>query len=283
MTNPPAVSLVMCTYGRIDCILRLINSLEAQTCADFEFIIVDQNPPGYLSEIIARASEKLHVHYLRSTPGLSRARNVGIKHCRGSIIGFPDDDCWYPYNLIARIISLFQNYVDLGIITGRTLDATGNESNSRFLSSSQPVTRANIWYSGNSNCIFVRTSVATLIGGFNETLGVGSGTPFGSGEETDFVLRALEKGVKIAFFHDLFTHHPQVDTILDASTMKRVISYSCGFGRVLQLNNYSIYHVLFRSARNFFGIILGLLKCDLRFAKFKWTLMINTLKGYFYP
>src|SRR5271156_3083099 len=92
----PAVSLVMCTYGRTDCIIRLVCSLETQTSSDFELIIVDQNPPGALDAIIARASQKLQVRYVRSEPGLSRARNVGIKHHRGAIVAFPDDDCWYP-------------------------------------------------------------------------------------------------------------------------------------------------------------------------------------------
>ena len=38
-------------------------------------------------------------------------------------------------------------------------------------------------------------------------LGVGSGTPMGSGEETDYLLRALEQGFRIRFEPDLVVFH----------------------------------------------------------------------------
>ena len=283
MTSP-RVSLVMCTYGRTDCIYRLIESkLEAQTQGDFELIIVDQNLPGALDAIVAKAREKLSVQYLRSAPGLSRARNVGLKHCRGAIVAFPDDDCWYPPNLIEQVTALFGARPDTAIITyviPSTFDADGQESNGKFLPASQDVNRSNVWYCGNSNGIFVRHDVIRQIGGFNETLGVGSGTRFGAGEETDFLLRALAANAKITYLHELHTHHPQVNTVLDAQALKRARLYAQGFGRTLKLNQYPWYYALYRAARSLVAALLSALRGDMLAAKFKWIWVRGTLAGY---
>jgi glycosyltransferase involved in cell wall biosynthesis len=272
----------MCTYGRTECINRLISSLETQSCHDFELIIVDQNPPGTLDAIVTRASQAMSVRYLRSDPGLSRARNVGIRYHRGTIVAFPDDDCWYPDNLIEHIISVFKSYPNLGIVTCRTVDASGKESNGKFLPSSCSVTRSNVWRAGNSNGVFARSAVVAATGGFDETLGVGAGTPFGAGEESDFLLRALAKGINIAFFHDFFTHHPQVNTRMDAACMKRTVLYSQGFGRTLRLNHYPWYYAVFRALRSAAAACLGLLRMDFMFARFKWIWACGTLKGFYW-
>ena len=44
---------------------------------------------------------------------------------------------------------------------------------------------------------------------FDERLGVGSGTRFGSGEETDFVLNLIGQGAKIVYDGSKCVYHPQ--------------------------------------------------------------------------
>jgi hypothetical protein len=41
-------SLITCTLGRKDKLLRLLHSLLRQECGQFELILVDQNAPGFL-------------------------------------------------------------------------------------------------------------------------------------------------------------------------------------------------------------------------------------------
>jgi GT2 family glycosyltransferase len=47
------LSVVIPTYGRVAPLARLLASIAAQTVAPDEVIVVDQNAPGFLDEIIA--------------------------------------------------------------------------------------------------------------------------------------------------------------------------------------------------------------------------------------
>src|SRR5262249_37052881 len=90
------MSLVLCTLGRRPAQLeRLLDSLESQPFRSFEIILVDQNPQANLDQIVRSRAARLTLRHVRSDRGLSLARNVGLRHATGDIIGFPDDDCWY--------------------------------------------------------------------------------------------------------------------------------------------------------------------------------------------
>jgi glycosyltransferase involved in cell wall biosynthesis len=276
----PIISLVMCTIGRTDPLLRLIKSLVEQTCTAFELVIVDQNPEGYLDPLVACARESLSVQCARSEPGLSRARNVGLELCRGDIVAFPDDDCWYPPDLIWQLLELFRSNAHLGIVTGRTTDTDGRDSNGKFVRSSCKVTRSNVWFCGTSNSVFVRRELALKLKGFNEALGVGSGTAFGSGEETDFLLRAFASGAQIFFFRDLLVHHDQTGTELNDVAFRRAASYARGFGRVLRLNRYSSGYMAYRVARNVVAAVVACLTMNAAQARLKWVWARGTVVGY---
>ncbi|MCB1543045.1 MAG: glycosyltransferase family 2 protein, partial [Rhodoblastus sp.] len=106
-TAAPRLSLLCCTVGRTDKLDRLLASLARQTFRDFELVVVDQNEPGALDPVLAPYLERLDIRHVRSERGLSRARNVGLSHCRAKIVAFPDDDCWYPDALAEQIVALF--------------------------------------------------------------------------------------------------------------------------------------------------------------------------------
>ncbi|HEY3729886.1 MAG TPA: glycosyltransferase, partial [Steroidobacteraceae bacterium] len=274
------LSLILCTLGRTTPLERLLVSLQAQLDSGFELVIVDQNPPGYLADFVARAGAALRVQYLRSVPGLSRARNVGIRASRGELLAFPDDDCWYEPDTVASIRRRFTQYPEFAIVTGRTTDARGRDSNGKFSGQSAAITRQNVWYCGTSNSVFVRRALALKLGGFDETLGVGAGTPFGAGEETDFLLRALSSGERGFFFHDLLVHHDQADVRINQDTLRRAASYARGFGRVLRLHRYSRAYLAMRLVRNCAAAMVALLGINLPFARLKLVWARYTLAGY---
>ena len=45
----------------------------------------------------------LRLELVESARGLSRARNAGLRMIAGDIVSFPDDDCWYPPDLLQRV------------------------------------------------------------------------------------------------------------------------------------------------------------------------------------
>ena len=50
--------------------------------------------------------------------------------------------------------------------------------------------------------IFLRRRVVERVGEFDETLGVGAGTPYGSCEESDYLIRAVKSWVLVAVLSD---------------------------------------------------------------------------------
>lgn len=279
---PPRLSLLCCTVGRTEKLGRLLDSLVRQTFRDFELIVVDQNAPGVLDPVLAPYAGRLRIDHIRSERGLSRARNVGLARCRAEIVAFPDDDCWYPDDLAGRIVALFDGAPETGVFTGRTVDATGADSLGLFLAADAEVTKSSVWMIGNSNSLFIRTALARAIGGFDETLGVGAPTPFKSGEETDFLLRALATGARGFYRRDLLVHHDQAP-VGGAGGVARAQDYARGFGRVLRLHDYSAGYVAMRVARSSARAALALATGDLATARYKALWALGTLKGFIAP
>ena len=269
-----------CTLGRTDTLTRLLDSLAAQTERRFELIVVDQNPPGVLEPLLAGYADRVSLRRLRSAPGLSRARNVGLAACRAPLVAFPDDDCWWPPDLAARLVALFESHPHIDLITGRTQDAAGADSLGLFLAADAPIARANVWRIGNSNGLFVRTALARRISGFDERLGVGAPTPFKSGEETDFVLRALAHGARGLYRRDLIVHHDQAPQS-GADGLERAQGYARGFGRVLRLHGFGAADVALRVARPAARAALAALGGDGATARYKARWARGVMQGFF--
>lgn len=278
----PSFSLLCATVGRTDKLGRMLDALAGQTSRDFELVVVDQNPPGVLDPVLAPYRDRIAIVHLRSPRGLSRARNVGLKSCRGRFIGFPDDDCWYPADLVARLIALFDADPGTDVLTGRTTDAQGVDSLGLFLESDAPISRANIWLVGNSNSLFLRRAASERAGGFDETLGVGAESPFKSGEETDFLLRVLAAGARGSYRRDIVVHHDQAP-VAGGAGIARAQDYARGFGRVLRLHDFGTPYAVMRVARSSARALLSAATGDMATARYKALWALGTFKGFFAP
>lgn len=276
----PTVSLIIATVAETPHLPRLARSLAAQTSADFEVIVVNQGAPSALDAFQSIVSERVKLRVVNAERGLSRARNIGLAQAQGEIVAFPDDDAWYPETLIEDVVFHFQSDRDLGLLTCATRDEHNQLSNGTFLSERAKIVAENVWKAGNSNGIFVRTVLAKAVGGFDETLGVGANTPFGSGEETDFLLRLLGAGCKGQFDPNLTVHHDQVDLVADRKTIERARLYSAGYGRVLRLHNYSLSFALYRAARSIAAAILAGLRGRAGEARRRLVWASGILRGY---
>lgn len=279
---PPRLSLLCCTVGRTEKLGRLLDSLTRQTFRDFELVVVDQNEPGVLDPVLAPFSDRLDVHHVRSERGLSRARNVGLAHCRAPLVAFPDDDCWYPAALAEKVVAFFDGNPQASVFTGRTVDAADADSLGLFLGADAEITKSNVWLSGNSNSLFIRTDIARKIRGFDESLGVGAASAFKSGEETDFLLRALASGARGFYRRDLVVHHDQAP-VGGAGGVSRAQDYARGFGRVLRLHDYGAAYAGMRVARSSARALLALATGDMATARYKALWAFGTFRGFIAP
>jgi GT2 family glycosyltransferase len=255
--DPVTFSLILATVGRTREVERLLDSLAAQTYRSVEVLVVDQNPDDRLDPVLRRFRGAVVVRHLRAPRGLSRARNVGLRHAEGEVLAFPDDDCWYPPDLLERVAGILHAHPDWDGVTGRAIDPHGRPSSSRWDPRGGRLTRMNVWGRAISFSLFIRRRVVAQVGQFDETLGTGSSGPWGSGEETDFLLRALRHGFAIYYLPDISVYHPS-----PRRDPCQALAYGMGMGRVLRVHRYPVWFVVYQVARPFFGAILAAAQGD---------------------
>src|SRR5690349_10889036 len=114
------ISLLLATVGRTAELENFLLHLDAQTYRCFELIVIDQNPDDRLVAILSEYGQRFPIRHCRSGRGLSRARNVGLPAATGDVIAFPDDDCWYPPDLLQQVAAIFSENPAVDGITGRS-------------------------------------------------------------------------------------------------------------------------------------------------------------------
>ena len=187
--------LVVATVGRTAELQRFLASLDAQTHRDSRVLVVDQNDDDRIVPLLGEG-----VVRLRSAAGLSRARNVALAELAADVVAFPDDDCVYPPDLLERVAARIE-HVD-GVV--------GREP--WWTTPAVTLTRDNLWNRAISFTIFLRRAVVERVGPFDERLGL----PSSSGEEIDYLIRALDTGARIDYDPGLIVEHPRKDLDLAA-------------------------------------------------------------------
>ena len=275
-------SLVLSTVDRTDEVKQFLSFLDSQTHRQFEVIVVDQNKDGRLLPVLEPYEKKFSIVRCTSEPGLSRARNVGLKYVAGDIVAFPDDDCRYPPELLERVATFLGNHPDVGGVTGRILTSNpGQVGTARFDKKAGLLTQANIWHRANSIGIFLRRKVAEKIGGFDEALGVGAGTLWGGGEDIDFPLRAVKSGFKIYYMPDLYVFHPSPPEHDYSRLADRAYGYGAGIGRVWRKHNYPLWLVAYYLLRPLGGACLSFITGDKDKACYYIAAFRGRFKGWF--
>lgn len=271
------VSLVTGSLLRQTQLSRMIRSLESQRHQDVELIVVEQS--SVLGAIaVMKTYPSVDSTVLESECGLSRARNIGLARVTGDIVGFPDDDCWYQPGTLARVVHRFMADPELGLLCARVMTSEGPML--RYPSGETTVDRSNVWRTAVSPGIFVRRSLAERIGLFDEHLGVGAGTNAGSGEETDYVLRALASGALAVYDPLIHVSHPSPHDVKDRLEPSLGYSYGYGFGAVMRRHGYGRGAALSAIARPFVGAVLARGRGDRVLGSFRLAVSRGRLAGY---
>lgn len=269
-------SLVMATINRVQEVKQFLVKLEAQTYQNFELIVIDQNPDDRLVEVLQPYHEQISIIHLRSEPGLSRARNVGLKHVTGDIVAFPDDDCWYPPALLAEVLTFLKQHPEFDGLSGCPV------GQSYWHREAGSITSLNVWKRGISYTIFLRRRVVEKIGLFDETLGVGSGSVWQSGEETDYLIRALRAGCPMYYSPAVQVYHPgpePSDRPVEFDVTK-CYRYALGKGRVLRKSNSPWWFFTYQCSKPLIKAVLGTILHDSEKQQVGWTVFRGILQGW---
>jgi GT2 family glycosyltransferase len=173
-------------------LLRLLGSLASEHPQPLHYVLL-QGVDGADAALVRKtASPRTRVFRTPARVTLSRARNqlmfvAASEHAfdETGIVGFPDDDAFYPQGLLPCLRQLFSEKPDLDLFVCKN--------------SMQPETRVDIGRLrlartrdlvrfSSSNTMFLRSELLRRLGNFDESLGLG--TPTHGGEDTEYVLRA---------------------------------------------------------------------------------------------
>jgi glycosyltransferase involved in cell wall biosynthesis len=269
----PSFDLVIATVGRVEELASLLASLERQTYRHFRVLVVDQNADDRIAEVVR--GHALDLHRLTAPRGLSRARNAALLHLRGDVIAFPDDDCVYSVDLLERVARRFAADPALDGVTGRAVDRDGRSSPSWNLDGAL-LTRENLWNRAISYTIFLRATVVERVGAFDEQLGLGAGTPWSSGEEIDYLVRAIGARSRIEYDPDLVVVHEGERRPAPSVGVRDGAS----IGYVLRKHRYPLATVATMLVRPVGGALVALARRDAGRARFHLSTLRGRALGY---
>jgi GT2 family glycosyltransferase len=284
MASEHRVQLVLTTVGRPRDLERFLQSLDRQTYRDFHLVVVDQSDGDEIGFLCRRHEERFSLTRVRSQRGASRGRNAGlaaiaVERAGGRIVAFPDDDCAYPERLLEDVLALLDRYPAWDGCTGRAVTAAGARSTGRWDQRGGRIVRGNVWRRGVAFTIFLREDVPASIGGFDEAIGPGGGTDYGAGEETDYLLRALEAGFRIEYVPDITVVHPDGTTALDPSAIAKAHRYGVGMAFVMRRHGYPWWFIAYACLRPFGGALLALSRGRVTRARYHWAMFAGRLSG----
>ncbi len=275
-------SVVVATLGRVQPLAQLFDSLQEQSVPSLEVIIVDQNADDRLADFLSNRQWSFPLKHIHTPQmrGVCVGRNVGWRLARGRVVAFADDDCWYPPWLFATVASSMVA-ANADIIAGRAADASGESINGRFERVAQRIDRTNIWTTSIEWMVFFRREVLDATGGFDETIGPGSGTPWGANEGQDIILRALDKGFICHFDPALYGFHPKFDLgSLDAAMLEKALAYGRGMGFVMRRHGFGPGAAAYWVARPTVGALVYALRGERTRAQYYANVAKGRLSGW---
>ena len=275
----PQIDLVLATLGRSGELERLLDSLVAQAYPRVRVVLVDQNTDARLAPIVSRFESQLSIVRLESPAGLSRARNRALPLLTGDIVAFPDDDCWYPPGLLKEVAEKLEAHRDWGGLSVQARDAQGRRSSMLWDTSPGPIGRHNLWRRAISFSFFLRRSTVVAVGGFAEDLGLGARTRWGSGEESDYLLRALEAGLEIEYDPSLFVQHESPSLVGGAAERRAGYDRGLGQAEVLRRHRYSLWFAAYRVLQPATGSALLLLRGRVAEARYYFAIALGRARG----
>ncbi len=262
-----------------------MESLASQSYRSFRAIVLDQNDDDRLGAVVERYRDAFSLERLRLPPeGKSHALNRGLDLFTADVVGFPDDDCWYPSDLLERVVGTLAAHPEVHGLSGRSADDEGRPTQLRWDSATGPVTRRNLFRRSIAFTAFYRQDVIAAVGRFDESFGARiapSGEAIvGACEESDYLLRALAAGFTHRYDPSTVVYHGSYSPdVLDGRMMRKSYSYGVDHTRLLKKHNYPRWFILWRATQLLAAVPLFMLKRSPGRSRFYWAMARGRLRG----
>ena len=176
----PRVSIVIAAYNAAETLSETLASIEAQTFADFEIIVVDDGSSDATPLLLeGHAGTSQRLRWVRQeNAGVAAARQHAISIARGELIAFNDaDDLWLPDKL-SRQIALLDGDTEVGFVYTNARDFFPDRDAPHTLFDQKAPARGDVLgalFRGNfvmTPTVVVKKSALQAVGGFDRTFQV---------------------------------------------------------------------------------------------------------------
>ncbi len=192
----PLVSVIICTRGRGLRIKKTIDSILKGTYRKIELLIVDNNDQKSVQ--LKQYCKKVKAKYLSGPKtSLSFGRNLGIKHAKGSIMAFTDDDCVADKNWLTEIVNQISDEIPMVLGTVRSFSSgLRNEPlDEPKIYDGLDFSAYKPWKMGHGANMAITKRAVKKIGYFDENFGPGA--PWLNADDGDYIIRCLKANFKI--------------------------------------------------------------------------------------
>lgn len=115
------LSIIIPTHNRAESLKRAMESIVSlRDEVDFEFVIVDNNSTDNTKKVTENYS-RIARYVFEGNTSFTKARGTGAENAAGDIFLYLDDDVIIHPGSLRKIVSIFGQYKDCGVIAGKIL------------------------------------------------------------------------------------------------------------------------------------------------------------------
>lgn len=244
----PSITVVICTRDRASMLRSALNALLKLDYPDYDVLVVDNAARSTATrEMVRQEFQDPRLRLIEEpVPGLSHARNAGLRQARGDIVAFTDDDVVVDRAWLKEIAAGFARAPGTACVTGLVpagevrsraqgyFDYRVSWSKGlapRVYSLAQPPADLPLFpfcvgaYGTGANFALDRHT-ALRLGGFDTALGAGTRT--GGGEDIDMFTRVILEGHTLVVQPSAIVWHRHRDGLDELRSQAR--TYGSGLG-----------------------------------------------------
>jgi len=207
------LSITICTYNRLEYLKKCLTSILDQTQGSqiIEINIIDNNSTDNTKNYIAERQKEFPEinYYIEKKQGISHARNLSFKVCKGDFLAFVDDDAVINKNWLESLLNELKNQ-NQNIVYGGPIYPKFETEPEKWIDKNYFVRefketdgflgtiKSKEGFSGGNMCIaknlFLKSDE------FNTEIGMTGGN-LGLGEEPDFFYKLVKNNKEVKLYN----------------------------------------------------------------------------------